>query len=138
MKNSIILALVISTSTAVAQNSLEIKIHKLQAGGGNVIVGLFANGEEFLSKTSYSKVMPATGTEVVIVFRDLPDGEYAISVIHDQNENGQLDKNFIGIPKEGFAFGNNAMGAFGPPSFEKAKVILKNQNLKHQIAMKYM
>ena len=43
----------------------------------------------------------------------------------------------VGIPKEGFAFGNNAMGTFGPPSFDKAKVTLKSNTEKQLIEMKY-
>ncbi len=58
----------------------------------------------------FGKIVKVNGPEVTVVFENLAPGEYGISVVHDENENGDLDKNFVGIPKEGFAFGNNAMG----------------------------
>ena len=42
----------------------------------------------------------------------------------------------VGIPKEGFAFGNNAMGTFGPPTFDKAKITVKKDE-KQVIDLKY-
>ena len=56
-----------------------------------------------------------------VVFRDLPSGEYAVKLIHDENGNGKMDTNFLGIPNEDYAFSNNARGTFGPPDYEKAK-----------------
>lgn len=47
----------------------------------------------------------------------LENGLYAILVYVDINQNGELDKNLFGIPKEPYGFSNNARGSFGPPSF---------------------
>ena len=44
-----------------------------------------------------------------------------MKLFHDENENGELDTGFLGIPKEDYAFSNNASGVFGPPSYDKAK-----------------
>ena len=59
------------------------------------------------------------------------------SIGHDENENGELDKNIMGIPTEGFAFGNNSMGTFGPPPFEKAKITLGSNTEKQVINLRY-
>lgn len=67
---------------------------------------------------------------------DLPPGEYALSVIHDENDNGKLDT-FLGIPKEGFGFSNNPKVYFGPPSFKKSKFKLESDE-KIILKMKYM
>ena len=67
---------------------------------------------------------------------DLAPGKYAISIIHDENNNDKLDTNFIGIPKEGFGFSNNPRIMFGPPSFEKASFEI-NQAHVILIEMKY-
>ena len=61
-----------------------------------------------------------TGEEVVAAFQDVPAGTFAIAVFHDTNSNGKLDKNFLGIPKEGYAFSNNVFGTFRAPGFEDA------------------
>ena len=44
---------------------------------------------------------------------------YAIRYFHDENNNDELDTNFIGIPKEGFGFSNDAFGKFGPKKFKE-------------------
>jgi len=50
----------------------------------------------------------------------VPPGRYAIVVIHDENENQKLDRNFFGIPKEGFGFSNNPRVIFSAPSWQTA------------------
>ena len=57
---------------------------------------------------------------------DIPDGTYAIGIFIDTNDNNKMDKNFLGIPKEQYGFSNNAKARFGPPSFEDASFILKD------------
>ena len=52
---------------------------------------------------------------------DLPEGVYAVSLIHDENGNGKLDKLF-GIPREGFAFSRNPAIRFGPPRYDEASI----------------
>lgn len=47
----------------------------------------------------------------------LAPGDYAVSLLHDENGNGKLDKNLLGIPKEGVGFSQNPRLAFGPPSY---------------------
>ena len=55
------------------------------------------------------------------VFHDLPYGEYAIKLYHDENGNKVFDTNFLGIPEEGYGFSNNAKGHFGPPDYKQVK-----------------
>jgi len=78
-----------------------------------------------------------TGQTLVYTFKDVPIGTYAIAIIHDTNSNGKLDKNFLGIPKEGYAFSNNVFGVLGlPPSFKDASFKLTgNETIK--IKMEY-
>ena len=62
-----------------------------------------------------------SGDSVKVIFENLKPGKYAISVLHDTNNNKDMDRNKLGIPKEGFGFSNNVTGAMGPPSFERAQ-----------------
>lgn len=123
---------------ASAQGSLEVTVKNIKEPKGTIRVGLFTSEKDFLKKAAIGKVVKATGTEITVVFENLQPGEYGLSVIHDENENGELDSNLIGIPKEGFAFGNNAMGMFGPPDFEKAKVKIENTEIRQEISLKYL
>ena len=50
--------------------------------------------------------LAATGKDAVVHFT-LPAGSYAVQVMHDENDNGKLDSNFMGIPSEGYGFSNN-------------------------------
>ncbi|MCE7995013.1 MAG: DUF2141 domain-containing protein [Roseivirga sp.] len=58
--------------------------------------------------------------DVEIVFEDIPAGDYAVALMHDENDNGDLDFNEFGMPIEGFGFSNEAMGDQGPPDFDQA------------------
>ena len=57
-----------------------------------------------------------------LVARNLPPGRYAVNAFHDENDNGELDTNLVGIPTEGYAFANDPTVTFGPPDFEAATV----------------
>ena len=63
-------------------------------------------------------------TEGVI---ELREGTYAIGFYIDKNQNEKIDTNFLGIPKEQFGFSNDVMGKFGPPSFEAASFVHKDE-----------
>jgi len=118
--------------------SLEVKVNNIKSHTGTIRVGLFNNEKDFLKNAIMGKVVKAEGNEVVVTFEGLTPGNYALSVIHDENENGELDSNGLGFPTEGFAFGNNSMGVFGPPSFAKAKMKIEGKDLSCIIKLKYM
>jgi uncharacterized protein (DUF2141 family) len=60
---------------------------------------------------------------------ELPEGEYAISLYHDVNENNELDTGSYGIPIEAYGFSNNVKGFMGAPSFEKSKFSLTEDKI---------
>jgi uncharacterized protein (DUF2141 family) len=53
--------------------------------------------------------------------------------MHDSNSNQKLDTNWIGIPKEGYGFSNNAKATLGPPSFDQVKFNLKGEVIINMI-----
>lgn len=63
--------------------------------------------------------LPASATPVVFRFSGLPAGRYAVQVLHDENGNGKLDANFLGMPTEGYGFSNNPR-VLRKPTFEEA------------------
>ena len=68
-----------------------------------------------------------------VTFEGVPFGTYALKVFHDENDNGKLDTNFVGMPKEAFGFSNDAMGRFGPPDFDAASFELGQPELLLEI-----
>ncbi len=66
----------------------------------------------------------------------LPAGEYALSIFQDVNDNGKLERNFIGIPKEPAGLSNNLRPRFGPPRFKDAKfAVTVNALVEQKIAL---
>jgi uncharacterized protein (DUF2141 family) len=130
---------VLTSASCMGQSRLEIVVKNLRDIKGSIRVGLFTNKQDFLKNAVEGKVITVTGDNMIVVFDNLKPGDYALSIIHDENDNGKLDMNFIGMPKEGFAFGNNAMGAFGPPSFSKSKVNIQGSMVvRQEISMRYL
>ncbi len=134
---SLMLLVVLNGIEAFAQTSLEIHVNNIKSKKGSIQFALFTTEADYLKNPVQKKIIKSNGNEVTVVFENLQPGDYSLSVIHDENENGELDSNAFGIPKEGFAFGNNALGAFGPPPFEKTKITIADQNVQQEIKLKY-
>lgn len=108
-----------------AQNvKLTVSVTGVKNNTGIVKVGLYNSDGTFLKTTYKSLSSEIKNNEAVVTFTDLPAGEYAISTYHDENNNGKLDKNAMGIPSEDYAASNNAKGFMGPPSYKDAKFVI--------------
>lgn len=114
----------LTTSSVFAQRKLEVTVKNIKEIKGTIRIALYNNEKDFLENFLQGKSVKVTANEAKIVFENLKPGDYAVSVFHDENENEKLDSGFMGIPNEPYGFSNDAMGIFGPPSFEKAKVSL--------------
>ncbi|MEO5976312.1 MAG: DUF2141 domain-containing protein [Chryseolinea sp.] len=126
----------VGVASTYAQGTVEITISNIKSDEGELRVGLF-NQRDFLKEVVEGKIVKPLGNSVTVVFENVKPGVYAISVLHDENGNGVLDRTRLGIPKEGFAFGNNAMGKKGPPTFDQAKIEVTNKPVTHALKMKY-
>ena len=109
--------------------SLRIHVDGFRNTRGNLGTVVFKSPDgwpENISKafrTGPAPIDKASSTAVA-VWPDLPPGDYAVAAIHDENSNARLDRNFLGIPKEGFGFANNPHISFGPATFRAAKIHL--------------
>jgi uncharacterized protein (DUF2141 family) len=70
-------------------------------------------------------------------FEDIPPGTYAMAVIHDENMNGKIDTNWMGIPTEGYGFSNDAKALLGTPSFSAASFLYDGRNLDLTMTLNY-
>jgi len=73
-------------------------------------------------QASAGAMVSISGQQARCHFPQLSPGTYAISVMHDENGDGKLNTNMVGIPTEGYGFSNGARGTFGPPDFKAAVV----------------
>ena len=106
---------------------LKVRIVGLRTDKGTVHLGLF-NTKEGFSKRGMEfrkmRVKPESKTAIA-EFTELPFGEYAVAMYHDENDNDQHNKGLILILMEKYGFSNDAKpGLKGPPEFEKAKFFL--------------
>lgn len=95
---------------------------------GQLRVLLFDSPDTFgdLRNPVFSKTIPATGQSEIIL-TNIPDGRYALMVHHDENSDGTINKNFIGIPREPVGFANG-YSPKGPPSFRRALLLIDAEN----------
>ncbi|MCB8994642.1 MAG: DUF2141 domain-containing protein [Bacteroidales bacterium] len=125
---------------AQSTGNIEIRITGLRNPKGKVSVNLFNQKDGFPDDPMKSfgwKTVSILPDTVVIVFEDLPYGTYAVSVLHDENGNGKMEKNFFGIPREGFAFSNNDTPRIKSPSFSDAMIELKSPRMVSNLKMLY-
>ena len=107
-------------ATAASAATVEVRVSNVAAKGRvNVAV---CDRERFLKQCLYSASVPAQPGETVVSLKDIPPGTWAVLAYQDANDNGQLDRNFIGIPSENYGFSRDARGRFGPPGFEDAAI----------------
>jgi uncharacterized protein (DUF2141 family) len=137
---ALLLSALLITVISKAQNTLEVKIANIKNDKGDILIGLYSDGQNFPRKTSDGRIVKASKDGVIVEFHDLKPGPYAVSVLHDENSNKDMDQSKIGIPKEGYGFSNNAKGSLGPPSFNKAKFQLLpgQKNTAISIDLRYL
>lgn len=133
----IVVALIGAFSTQ-AQSTLTVTIQNLKNINGDILVGLYDNASNFPRKVATGKIVKVTEQVMRVTFPDLKPGNYAVSVLHDENQNKDMDQGTLGIPKEGYGFSNNAKAVMGPPSFKKARFNVPDGNTAITIKMKYL
>lgn len=135
MKKTIILfaAILISLNSIFAQYAgsesvaLEIDIEQLISSKGWIALQLLSSDNK---KVASAYVNISEGRSKV-VFNYLEPGNYAIRFYHDENGNGKMETNVLGMPTEGYGFSNNASSYFGPPDFNDMLFpIMKNTSIK--------
>lgn len=115
-----------------AQNTIEVQITNFDSDKGAAYIGLYNAENEFLENEYKGGKVAIRNKKAVLTFKDIPDGTYAISVFHDEDGNGKLTTNFLGIPKEAYGASNNAKALFGPPKWKNAKFEISNGELVRQ------
>src|SRR5574341_57520 len=88
--------------------TLILKITGLQSQKGQVKIAVFNSSETWLGDhPAYNATIAVDGQAVTWRLNDIPYGDYGIAVFHDENKNGKMDKNLLGIPLEPYGFSNN-------------------------------
>ncbi len=121
-----VFAVTLGTYGAAKAESLTIVIHDIRHESGTIRVEALAGQAQFEGKGAAVKFQQtAVKGSMTLVVGNLTPSEYAIRIVHDVNDNSELDANLIGIPTEPYAFSNNARGNFGPPKWEDVHFMLE-------------
>jgi uncharacterized protein (DUF2141 family) len=117
---------------AAGAGELRITVEGIRSAHGTVLIGLYdgpGTFEKAVNPSARESFLIAPGRfgavalranaamRSGVVFTNLEPGRYASVAFHDENGNGELDRNFLGIPAEPYGFSNHAQGFLGPPSF---------------------
>ncbi len=137
---------IISSMTALSANAigagtLTIEVAGLREIKGQVCVSVFNSSQGFPTQGANAvrkQCVKTTDRQVTIQFKGLPAGTYAVAVLHDENNDGQANRNALGIPTEGFGFSQNPRIVAGPPKFSDAAVLVAGRNTEVQIQLQYL
>jgi len=106
---------------------LTIVVVGLENNEGKTMIALSNTPDDYEAKDEpYRGAMASiVDKKTVWTFKDMAFGTYAIKVFHDEDEDEELDTNFLGMPTEDYGFSNNAKGSFGPASWDDAKFLFE-------------
>ena len=125
----------------VEGSSIKVEINNLKNNQGQICILLFNNSDGYPSdfdKAQSQIVIKDFEVPMEVLIDNIKEENIVITVLHDENMNGKIDKNIFGIPTEGYGISKNPKPTtFGPPPFENAKVKMKESGNAIQINMKY-
>lgn len=127
--------LALALAAPAAAGTIEVRVTGVEGSEGSVQVAV-CDKERFLKQCRYTATAPAQAGETVVTVQGVPAGTWAVLSFQDVNRNGQLDRNFVGIPLENYGFSREARGTFGPPTFEQAAVPVKDEPVTVQVKLK--
>jgi uncharacterized protein (DUF2141 family) len=122
-------------------NVIRVEIGGLRSDKGQVFCALYSSPDGFPKKSEKATAhfkSAISDKQAVCEFSGIAPGTYAVSVFHDENSNGKLDTNLMGIPREGVGASNGAKGHFGPPKFDDAAFHFSGGQLDLKVTVNYL
>ena len=124
---SLLLASIAPRRARAEPGVVEIEVAGVRNGHGHVLAAL-CDRREFLSeRCRLNGAVEARPGSVLVRVTSVPPGTYAVQAWHDENDNGRIDRDMLGIPREGIGFSRDAPIRFGPPSFKDAQFRCRGQ-----------
>jgi uncharacterized protein (DUF2141 family) len=124
-----------------ALGDITIIVTNLRNTDGEVLISLYDKAEGFPRDRSAIvrsvAIVPDGSDQVATVFEDLPYGDYAVAVLHDEDRSLGMTFGRFRMPKEGYCFSNNVKVRFKAPSFKKAKFTLDSARVTQTLRMRY-
>ena len=130
-----------TASPQESENAIRVHTEGLHSDRGQVVCALFGAADDFPKRIdrAFARVAAQiTSGRATCEFQRVPAGVYAVSVFHDENLNGRLDTNWLGIPREGVGASNNPKPRMGPPKFAAAEFQHSGASVDVEIIMHYL
>jgi uncharacterized protein (DUF2141 family) len=125
---------------AKPNSQLTIEIDGLRNRQGQICLSLFTTSKGFPSNGTdavQNQCVAITTMPPLVTFENLQPGSYAVAVVHDANSDGEVNRNALGIPVEGFGFSQNPVIRTGPPKFNDAVILVLGSSTNIQIQLNY-
>lgn len=135
---TVLSAILFCSGFLFAQTTLtvEVQIKDVKAGGV-MRAALCADEAAFdTEKGCAFKAVKVDGKTISLTYSGVAPGTYALKLFQDVDGDEKLRTNALGIPSEPFGFSNNAMGHFGPPSFEQAAFKVGSEPITIKVKLK--
>jgi uncharacterized protein (DUF2141 family) len=115
---------------------LEVVVAGVRTNRGHVLVALCTRSEFLKPHCAYSGRAPAQPGKTVVPIVGAPPGVYAVQAFHDEDDNGAITRNILGLPTEGLGFSRNPPFRFGPPRFDDAAIELGAQGGRVTVSLR--
>jgi uncharacterized protein (DUF2141 family) len=117
--------------------SVQVTVEGVRNDHGRVLVTLCTAADFLRPHCAWKASAPAAAGTVRLRIDGVPPGTYAAQAFHDENANGRLDRNFLGLPEEGMGFSNDAPMVFGPPRFTTAAFAVTGSAAEIEFHLRY-
>lgn len=124
MKTLLTLSFCLVALMTQAQHTLTITMEHTIKDEGQLMIALFNSEEDFLKKPAIAMTFPIT-EDGSYEIKNIPSGEYAVSIVHDKDGSGQLEFDANGRPVEPYGFSNDAPSNYGPPQYRDAQITIE-------------
>ena len=124
-----------------SSGSLRIHVDQIQPSKGHIIALLSNDDEGYPNDRNLAfrvSQVEVKGAVVELAMDNIPPGNYVVSLFHDSNNDGELNRYWYGAPKEGVGVSNNVKGSFGPPDYEKCVINVTGNPLDLRISLHYL
>jgi len=122
-------------------SDITVIITNLRNTDGDILISLYDKAEGFPKDRNAiirtAVVTPDASGQVTTIFKDLPHGDYAIAVLHDEDTSQGMTFGAFHLPKEGYCFSNNVKVRFRPPKFKKTMFTLDGDGVTQTLKMRY-
>ena len=131
MRTLLLLALLTSISTSIFAQTLTVELDNIRNNKGVIYLTVYETEDTWLDEDveDYEFIFPKeniSNNKLTVSIDSIKSGYYGIAVLDDEDEDGEMQNNFIGFPREGFGFSRNVKVRLFKPKFEECVFEIKN------------